>query len=138
MARKPSSIEYYVSNKDMLIELKKYNEENIISNELGIMLRKIAIRYSTRPCFSGYSYKEEMIDSSVERMIEQIDSFNIEKGKNPFAYFTQIVHNQFLCILNEEKKQHLTKERYRNKVYDDMCENGLIDQGYVNNENSNF
>ena len=37
--------------------------------------------------------------------LTSINNFNPEKSKNPFAYFTQIIHYAFLRRIQKEKKQ---------------------------------
>lgn len=121
MTKKGKQGEYYISNKEMLNELKQYKETKIISENLGLIFLKIATRYSTKDKFCGYTYRDEMISSAIERMIMQVSQFDISRPKpNPFAYFTKVAHNQFLMILNEEKKQHSTKDRYKEYIWNEF------------------
>ena len=40
-----------------------------------------------------------------ENCVQYIHNFDPEKSKNPFAYFTQIIHYAFLRRIQKEKKQ---------------------------------
>jgi len=80
-----------------------------ISNYVGQCLMLIANRLSNKPNFYSYSYKEEMISDGIENCIMYIDNFDPEKSKNPFAYFTQIIHYAFIRRIQKEKKQQYIK-----------------------------
>jgi len=121
--------EHYVNNNEMFQEILKYHETGQISDELGTMFMKIAKRFGSQPKFSGYSYIEDMISSAVERMVEQIDKFDVNRRPaNPFAYFTQTTRNQFLAILKREKRQRDIKSKYRTKVWEDLCTDEQLEQ----------
>ena len=46
-----------------------------------------------------------MISDGIENCVQYIHNFDPEKSKNPFAYFTQIIHYAFLRRIQKEKKQ---------------------------------
>jgi DNA-directed RNA polymerase specialized sigma24 family protein len=60
---------------------------------------------ATKPNFSGYTYKEDMISDGIENCLLYIRNFNPEKSQNPFAYFTQIIWYAFLRRIHKEKRQ---------------------------------
>jgi DNA-directed RNA polymerase specialized sigma24 family protein len=106
----------YVNNKDLLEALIKYKKDCIeaenageerprVSNYIGDCIYQIATRLATKPNFSGYSYKEDMISDGIENCLLYIMNFNAEKSQNPFAYFTQIIWYAFLRRIAKEKKQ---------------------------------
>lgn len=106
----------YVNNKDLLealIEYKKQCKEAEESGDelprvpdyIGMCIFQIATRLATKPNFSGYSYKEDMISDGIENCLLYINNFNAEKSQNPFAYFTQIIWYAFLRRIQKEKKQ---------------------------------
>jgi hypothetical protein len=106
----------YVNNKDLLealIEYKKQCKEAEESGDelprvpdyIGMCIFQIATRLATKPNFSGYSYKEDMISDGIENCLSYINNFNEEKSQNPFAYFTQIIWYAFLRRIQKEKKQ---------------------------------
>jgi DNA-directed RNA polymerase specialized sigma24 family protein len=109
-----------VNNKTLLEEMIKYRDKVILSKEngttkppipnyVGQCLMLIANRLSHKPNFSSYSYKEEMISDGIENCIMYIDNFDPAKSKNPFAYFTQIIHYAFIRRIQKEKKQQYIK-----------------------------
>ena len=113
--------QYYINPKELRAELAKYKEEDIISEELGAMILKIAQRYASKPNFSGYSYKEEFIGTAVLRMIEQLHKLDLNHPKcNPFAYLTQICHFKFIEKINKEKKYQTLKTRLKDHYYDEF------------------
>lgn len=112
MARKRN----YVNNPDLLAALVAYrtlcNEaEDAGENKpqvpeyIGKCILLIGTRLATKPNFSGYSYKEEMISDGIENCLQYLHNFDPEKSQNPFAYFTQIIWFAFLRRIQKEKKQ---------------------------------
>jgi DNA-directed RNA polymerase specialized sigma subunit len=122
--------EHYVNNKEFLEALVVYRcrvERNFkelngreptkedrskhwpgkppITNYLGESFLKIATHLSYKPNFVNYMFREDMISDGVENCVQYIHNFDPEKSKNPFAYFTQIVHYAFLRRIQKEKKQ---------------------------------
>lgn len=106
----------YVNNPDLLaalIEYKRLAQEAEDAGEgrpkvpdyIGTCIFQIATRLATKPNFSGYSYKEDMISDGIENCLLYIMNFNEEKSQNPFAYFTQIIWYAFLRRIAKEKKQ---------------------------------
>jgi len=119
----------YIDSSQMMKELIKFNETGEISEELGAMFLKLATRYTSKPNFVGYSYRDEMISESVYRMISQIAKFDVtHPAKNPFAYFTQIAYHCVLTLINKEKRQTEIKDNIRAKVWDEMCEEENIEK----------
>jgi DNA-directed RNA polymerase specialized sigma24 family protein len=110
----------YVNNKDLLAALIAYRESVAEAEEggdkkpqvpdyIGKCIMMIAQRLATRPNFSGYMYKEEMISDGIENCLQYIHNFNPEKSQNPFAYFTKIIWYAFLRRISKEKKQMYIK-----------------------------
>ena len=114
MPRKKS--EHYVNNKELLQALIVYREkvahakENDlpkprITNYLGECFLKIATHLSYKPNFVNYMFRDDMISYGIENCVQYIHNFDPEKSRNPFAYFTQIIHYAFLRRIQKEKKQ---------------------------------
>jgi hypothetical protein len=110
----------YINNPDFLLAIIEHKRlcdearENIkqlpiVSNYLGECIQSIAYRLATKPNFSGYSFKEDMIMDGIENCLLYIENFNPEKSSNPFAYFTQIIWFAFLRRIAKEKKHLYTK-----------------------------
>ena len=114
MPRKKS--EHYVNNKQLLEALIVYREKVAhakdndlpkprITNYLGECFLKIATHLSYKPNFVNYMFRDDMISDGIENCVQYIHNFDPEKSKNPFAYFTQIIHYAFLRRIQKEKKQ---------------------------------
>jgi len=114
MARAKS--EHYVNNKELLEALIEYRAKVAeaaandqpkprISNYLGSCFLKIATHLSYKPNFVNYMFREDMISDGIENCVQYIHNFDPNKSKNPFAYFTQIIHYAFLRRIQREKRQ---------------------------------
>ena len=106
----------YVNNRDFLDALIQYKKDCTEAEEagdelprvpdyIGTCIYQIATRLATKPNFSGYTYKEDMISDGIENCLLYIRNFNPEKSQNPFAYFTQIIWYAFLRRIHKEKRQ---------------------------------
>ena len=115
MAKRKRS-EHYVNNKEFLAALIKYQEDieiarlqdktkPVIPRYIGECFLKIANHLSFKPNFVNYMFKEDMISDGIENCVQYIHNFDPEKSKNPFAYFTQIIHYAFLRRIQREKRQ---------------------------------
>ena len=108
--------EHYVNNKEFLAALIAYREKvdlaaqreepkPVIPRYIGECFLKIATHLSFKPNFVNYMFKDDMVCDGIENCVQYINNFNPEKSKNPFAYFTQIIHYAFLRRIQKEKKQ---------------------------------
>ena len=161
MSKKKS--EHYVNNKELLEALivyrskveKSFMEINgreptkadrsqhwpgkpQITNYLGECFLKIATHLSYKPNFVNYMFRDDMISDGIENCVQYIHNFDPEKSKNPFAYFTQIIHYAFLRRIQKEKKQLEIKNKILEKtgfdqVFDD---NNTIDGNNYSDYNS--
>ena len=106
----------YVNNKDLFQALVEYGKlckeaedcgdpKPRCPDYIGKCVLLIATRLATKPNFSGYTYKEDMISDGIENCLQYMGNFNPEKSENPFAYFTQIIWFAFLRRIQKEKKQ---------------------------------
>ena len=127
--------EHYLDNKKFLAELEKYRAKILrneregkpkprVNNYIGGCFLKIATHLSYRPNFINYMFKEDMISDGIENCVQYIHNFNPEKSRNPFAYFTQIIHYAFLRRIQREKRQLEIKNKIieksgYNEVFDD-------------------
>ena len=110
----------YVNNPDFLEALIEYKRqckeaedsgEDLprVPNYVGDCIFQIANRLATKPNFSGYTYKEDMIMDGIENCLLYIGNFDPGKSSNPFAYFTQVIWFAFLRRIAKEKKQLYVK-----------------------------
>ena len=140
---------HYVNNKEFLAALIAYKKDVAeaeelgkdkprITNYLGECFLKIATHLSFKPNFVNYIFKDDMISDGIENCVQYIHNFNPEKSRNPFAYFTQIIHYAFLRRIQREKRQLEIKNKIIEKsgyqeVFDD---NNQIDGSNYSDYNS--
>jgi len=145
MAKKKS--EHYVNNKELLAALIDYRAEVAvaeakdlpkprISNYLGSCFLKIATHLSYKPNFVNYMFRDDMISDGIENCVQYIHNFNPAKSRNPFAYFTQIIHYAFLRRIQKEKKQLEIKTKIIEKTgYDEVM---VVDDGALSGSSSDY
>mgnify|MGYP001227176235 FL=1 len=145
MAKKKS--EHYVNNKELLAALIDYRAEVAvaktkdlpkprISNYLGECFLKIATHLSYKPNFVNYMFRDDMISDGIENCVQYIHNFDPAKSKNPFAYFTQIIHYAFLRRIQKEKKQLEIKTKIIEKTgYDEVM---VVDEGALTSSSSDY
>ena len=115
MAKRKRS-EHYVNNKEFLAAITVYRQKvhaakesgdprPRVTNYLGSCFLKIATHLSYKPNFVNYMFREDMISDGIENCVQYIKNFDPEKSRNPFAYFTQIIHYAFLRRIQKEKRQ---------------------------------
>ena len=145
MAKKKS--EHYVNNKELLAALIDYRAQVAvaktkdlpkprISNYLGECFLKIATHLSYKPNFVNYMFRDDMISDGIENCVQYIHNFDPAKSKNPFAYFTQIIHYAFLRRIQKEKKQLEIKTKIIEKTgYDEVM---VVDDGALTSASSDY
>jgi hypothetical protein len=159
MSRKKS--EHYVNNKELLealivyrskveksfLELngreptredraKRWEGKPPIPNYLGDCFLKIATHLSYKPNFVNYMFRDDMISDGIENCVQYIHNFDPEKSKNPFAYFTQIIHYAFLRRIQKEKKQLEIKTKIIEKTgYDEVM---MVDDSLLSGSSSDY
>jgi len=108
----PEFLEAIVAYKKLCNEAEDCGEKKPqIPNYIGQCIYQISTRLASKPNFSGYSYKDEMISDGLENAIQALGNFDPEKSHNPFAYFTQIIWYAFLRRIDKEKKQLYIKHK---------------------------
>ena len=153
--------EHYVNNKKLLEELivyrakvfkakekfiKKYGEDPpkmgawegkpTIPNYLGECFLKIANQLSYKPNFVNYMFREDMISDGIENFVQYIHNFDPEKSRNPFAYFTQVIHYAFLRRIQKEKKQLDIKTKIIEKTgFDEVM---MVDDTALSGSNAEY
>ena len=136
---KPTKKVHYVDNKKFFEEIVTYREklqaaraegleEPRIPNYIGECIWKIAEKLSTKPCFMGYSYREEMVSDGIENCILYFKDYDPSIGQNPFAYFTQIIYYAFLRrIGKEEKNRYAMYKSFQENIINSTDINHLVD-----------
>ena len=139
--------EHYVNNKQLLEALIVYKSkvkealENEkpkprITNYLGECFLKIATHLSYKPNFVNYMFREDMISDCIENCVQYINNFDPENSRNPFAYFTQIIHYAFLRRIQKEKKQMDINNKILEKTGYDQVFN--VDDNVLSNSKSDY
>ena len=159
MSKKKS--EHYVNNKELLEALivyrakvrdeffsrygreptkedrsKRWEGKPPITNYLGECFLKIATHLSYKPNFVNYMFIDDMISDGIENCVQYIHNFDPEKSKNPFAYFTQIIHYAFLRRIQKEKKQLEIKTKIIEKTgFDEVM---MVDDSLLSGSSSDY
>lgn len=113
---------HYVNNKEFYQALVEFTtkrraaieadvETPRLTNYIGSTIELIAKKLATKPCFSGYSFVDEMISDGVENCIMYIHNFNPDKSKNPFGYVSLIIHHAFLRRIDKEAKHSYVRHK---------------------------
>lgn len=118
----PKRVKHYVNNRELYDALVVYQRARRASTDdatrpeipryVGVCLMMICDRLSMKPNFIGYSYRDEMIADAIENCVAAVDNFDPDRGKNPFAYFTQIAYNAMIRRIGREKKQSYVKHKH--------------------------
>src|SRR5210317_1652782 len=115
---------------------KKWEGKPTITNYLGECFLKIATHLSYKPNFVNYMFREDMISDGIENCVQYIHNFDPEKSKNPFAYFTQIIHYAFLRRIQKEKKQLDIKTKIIEKTgFDEVM---MVDDSLLSGHSSEY
>lgn len=110
----------YVTNAEFYDLLVKYKEKvnaakalgqvkPRIPESIGKIFLQIATHYSEVHKFVGYPFRQDMISDATLVCVTYVDSFDPEKSKNPFAYFTRCCHFAFIRRIDLEKKELYTR-----------------------------
>lgn len=95
----------YLNNRELLAEVKKSKKKGQMSDVLARMLQLLCSKYAKKGNFVNYSYNEDMQAYAMMMLVRTWNSFDSDKGSNPFAFFTQCIKNSFIQYLNHEKRQ---------------------------------
>ena len=101
----PNGKNIYLSNKELLAEVKRSKRKGEMSDKLARMLQMLCARYAKRSNFVNYTYNDDMQSFAMMMLVRTWHAFNPEKSSNPFAFYTQCIKNSFKQYLNQEKRQ---------------------------------
>jgi hypothetical protein len=130
---------HYVNNPDFLAALVKHriavadalesgDDRPQVSNYIGECILKIANHLSYKANFINYSYRDEMISDGIENCILYFNDYNPDIGKNPFAYFTQVIYFAFLRRINkEEKNRYIIYKNFQETIINNGHAGHLVD-----------
>lgn len=103
-------------------------EDPRLPNYIGECIWKIASKLANKPCFINYSYRDEMISDGIENCILYFNDYNPDIGKNPFAYFTQVIYFAFLRRINkEEKNRYIIYKNFQETIVNNGHAGFLVD-----------
>lgn len=95
----------YLSNANLLEQIKISKSQNKMTNELTKMLMLLCDRYASSYNFAGYTYLEDMKMFALLNLCNVWHKFDETRFSNPFAYYTQSIKNSYIQHLKYEKKQ---------------------------------
>lgn len=105
----------YIDNKTLYNEIVAWyaSGKEDIPDKIVLGVMQICNRLGTKSNFKGYTWIDEMVAGGLESCILALKykKFDPNKSNNPFAYFTQIAWNNFIQVINEEKKQSYVKHK---------------------------
>jgi hypothetical protein len=103
----------YIDKEEFYNALVAYKEACKLSPDdiprvppyIGMCFIKIANGLASAPNFAGYSFRDDMVGEAIETCLRYVKSFDPEKSKQPFSYFTQCCWYVFIGRIQAEKKQ---------------------------------
>ena len=110
---------HYVDNEAFFGEMKKWKQRvhdarEVEENDppttefMGECFLKICEHLAMRPNFINYTFRDDLVSDGIENCLLYAHNFNPEKSKNPFSYFTQIIHHAYVRrIVKERKIKHV-------------------------------
>ena len=124
---------HYLSNKDLLAELKLCYENDSVSNRLLKMFERLILGISKKPNFCRYSPMEEIKQEAliICWKAAKAKKFNVEKS-NPFAYFSTCVHFSFLKSIKDISRINSLHEKVIN-ISEDQIHNLNLELLEINN-----
>lgn len=122
MAKRENKAQYYVNPEEFKLALKKYYDTDVMTEDLGVYIKKIATGLSFLPSFINYTYKEDMIGDALVKMYNAVQNkkYDFSTGSNPFSYFTTIAFHAFINRIKKENKHHDTIREYKSQMYQTM------------------
>ncbi len=103
----------YCNNRELVEEIRRYQEEGVSSEKLGELIIKIAVHMSTMVRFWRYSHdiKEELVQHAIYQMFLSVPKFNLNNEKcNAFGYLSMISYRDMLHTLKRWYKQHKIRD----------------------------
>lgn len=101
---------HYITNAVLLPAVRDAKEKGYVTAELFRMINMIAERYSRKSNWVNYSFREDMVSVATANLYVNALKFDIEKYSNPFAYYTQAIHNSFLQYVAVEKHHRTIRD----------------------------
>lgn len=80
------------------------------TEKLALMWMKLCERYCTRGNVRSYTYNDEMQGHALVQLVEVGLQFNEYKSYNPFSYFTTVISNACIRVINTEKNNQVIRD----------------------------
>ena len=81
---------YYINKEDFYNEICKCRERDELSTELVNMFSLLAEKIASKMYYKETADKYDCISTGILKCVTYWKSFDPEKSKNPFAYFTTV------------------------------------------------
>ena len=118
-----SNPKHYVDNEKFFKEMKNWKQavkdarevedpDPPCTDHLAECFLKISENLAWKPNFINYTFRDDLVSDGIENCLLYAHNFDPEKSKNPFSYFTQIIHHAFVRRIQKEKKQMHLKYLY--------------------------
>ena len=120
---KENQKQLYVDPQYLRELIRKYKQklkeepESTMDDELASVLMKIAVRFSSAPSFSGYSYRSDFVMSAVGKMIKAVERIDPDDSRSPFSYLTQTCYRAIIQYIKKEKSHERNKEMVKEHIY---------------------
>jgi hypothetical protein len=85
-------------------------DHGIITNKLAKMYIMLCEKYAMKYNWRGYSYREDMQQSAILQLTYVGLRFNEAKSNNPFGFYTTVLTNSFVRVLNSEKRNQTIRD----------------------------
>lgn len=145
-----------VERKKLRLETEKNGEPPPkITNFIGKCFKQICEGLASKRHFCNYPFREELVGDAIAQCLKVVDSFDVDKGKNPFSYYTQTAYFQFLARIEEEQTNLYVKlkgmqnavsdgtlaniqEELKNESSSHSLDNITVDNDYIDDFISKF
>lgn len=112
----------YVDKKELLREViaskanLKPGQEDLdvagaMTKKLSDTLYKMVEGIASKPCFSGYSYIDDMKADAHLNICHKWHKFDETRFDNAFAYYTTMIYRSFFGTLGKEKKTQALRDK---------------------------
>lgn len=120
---------HYVTNANLMKELRIFHESGTITEELAIMLMEIAKKFTNRHDWNGYpeDMKKDLASEAVLRMISQIHKFDMNrlsysvKLENPYKDKKSgklIEYENIAVSLKNNEIMEINGKKYKRENYE--------------------
>jgi DNA-directed RNA polymerase specialized sigma24 family protein len=112
---------FYLSNKELLAEIKHFLITKVISKRLHQMFYILSEKLARKSLFYRKIREQHIKSSDIKdayldlihegyvKCISRIDHFDAENHSNPFAYFTSVVINSYKDFFHREYRYEVLK-----------------------------